>query len=168
MVKNLCMENSVIKLHLLSTVYYRKGWRKSQAFLSLKKREGYFVGKKLPSYFCPQRRYASSGFCADHPIISSAIAFTAMETRSAARKPRRPLKAPAVNFIRCRSNHIMAAVLPLGLASQLLQGDPLEKVVDQLVQPFPHRIGGAPFRPGTGGSVLPQARNRRQGTLRHL
>lgn len=40
--------------------------------------------KKLPSYFCPQRRYASSGFCTDHPIISSAIAFTAMETRSAA------------------------------------------------------------------------------------
>jgi hypothetical protein len=46
MVKNLCMENSVIKLHLLSTVYYRKGWRKSQAFLSLKKKGRVFCRKR--------------------------------------------------------------------------------------------------------------------------
>jgi hypothetical protein len=67
MVKNLCMENSVIKLHLLSTVYYRKGWRKSQAFLSLKKKGRVFCRKRS---FRPI--FAHSGG-SPHPVFARII-----------------------------------------------------------------------------------------------
>ena len=77
-----------------------------------------------------------------------------------------PVHQPARLGVGAVADHRIARADGVGAVGQVLEGDAVEVVVDEFIQPVPHGPGGALVRPAAGRRAFRHAGHRRQRFFR--